>query len=1296
MGETTVAYATRLREKANDCDFDTNCDERILEHLIQTIENKGLIQKCISKAWTLSEFLMEAGQIEDISLQMKDMKIGPDDRDVAKVEESTRRNTRTNMNSRSKHGQTCSNCGYEDHPQKNCPAFGKKCRICSRYNHFASVCRSERGRYEQGQRQSGGSKRYQRRNRVKRTTETDSDGDGSSDEEFLTKSVVHMQIKMIRKKYGLEKTVPLMVNDIYIRAEPDSGADVNVMDEHQYRALLHRSDSTMDLHKSSTRLRTLQNDLPIKGEFDAILRNQTCGTRARFLVIKGKINSPPLISKDTLIELGMMQIKEDGSFANQNDMRIPEEISDIRAVTTTITHQAIAAITNKFSTVFEGIGRVKDLKNGRELYVKFSMKQNAAPVAQRPRPVPYYLQKPLRLWLDQCVEDGIFESVPPDEPVTWCSPVVVQPKPKFIHVPKDQLQPNMIRACIDLRVPNKYMERNRITQGPIVEDFTYKFHECVVFSKLDLRSGYHQLMLHPDSRAVVTFSTPWGNYRPKRLVFGAKSSQDLFDDMMFRIFGDIPMCLNQRDDILVGGRTMEEHNKTLEMVFQRAKDFGITFNLDKCQFGVDELEFYGYRFTKEGLKPTMDKVKAVKDSRCPETKEAVRSFLGMTGYLSKFVPRYTSITAPLRRLTQKDVRFKWGKDEQAAFEELKHSITSDKTMIFFNPNKAIVVRVEASYHDGLSAGLFQDVGNGLQPVHFISRTMTDTEKRYSQTEKDALAVRWAKNRFRMYLLGAPRFKIITGHKPLLSMFNKVTAKLPPRIERWVMDMQDVDYELVYEPGKDEQDPLDFLSRHPLPVSGTDNTEKIVKSVINAEHAVVLDHIREETQNDRQLKKLRGIITREDWEKHRKDSDIIQFYSIKDELFVADGLVFRLNQIVLPEKLRRTVIKAAHSMGHLGMTKTKQMLRQKYWFPEMNKMVEQLVRNCYECQVTTREHRQEPLKMTKIPENPWQVVSVDFGGPYPDGHYNLVVIDKRTRYPEVESLSSTAMKSTKEKLKKIFATYGTPEQLETDNGPPFQSKEFAEFAVKEGFKHHRITPLHPKANGEAENFMKLLNKTEQRARLENKPAKMAIQELLTGYRSTPHPATGVTPYDAMMNRKVRTKLDYTQRKMDTQQQERAQMNARDNDYKMKIKRNAENKNTKKHEFAVGDYVLVQQDKVNKWTAPYESTYYIIHKIKGSTIWARRVTDGREVCRHSTFFKYIEQPETTRGPMKRSQENQADNWRETALRKAKVGERTSQAQDNVDDGTQEPEHVETIPRRSQRLRQRPNRYGDYMYY
>lgn len=193
--------------------------------------------------------------------------------------------------------------------------------------------------------------------------ETEQDSDNSSDEEFLTKSIAHMQVKMIKRKYGLEKTVPLMVNDIHIRAEPDTGADVNVMDEYQHRALQHRSEYDMTLGDSQTKLRTLQNELPVKGQFDAVLRNQTCGKRTTFIVIKGRINAPPLISKNTLIQLGMLQIREDGSFGSQNDMCIPGNICMMETLGTA--RQAIEAIAQKFNSVFEGIGRIRDIKMTR-------------------------------------------------------------------------------------------------------------------------------------------------------------------------------------------------------------------------------------------------------------------------------------------------------------------------------------------------------------------------------------------------------------------------------------------------------------------------------------------------------------------------------------------------------------------------------------------------------------------------------------------------------------------------------------------------------------------------------------------------------------------------------------------------------------------------------------------------------------------------------------------------------------------------------------------------------------------
>ena len=200
----------------------------------------------------------------------------------------------------------------------------------------------------------------------------------------------------------------------------------------------------------------------------------------------------------------------------------------------------IEALLSEYNDNFQGIGCFQDKSTGKEIEVKLEMDPEAIPVAQKPRPVPYHLQKPLKEWLEQGVKENIFEKVLDGETSTWCSPLVVQPKPKYADIKNEELESQMIRASIDKRIPNEATKRSRCVQSPRVEHFIYRLHDCKIFMKLDLRQGYHQLILDPAKRQVATFSTPWGNYRPKRQVFGAKSSQDVFDEAMFRAFGDIP------------------------------------------------------------------------------------------------------------------------------------------------------------------------------------------------------------------------------------------------------------------------------------------------------------------------------------------------------------------------------------------------------------------------------------------------------------------------------------------------------------------------------------------------------------------------------------------------------------------------------------------------------------------------------------------------------------------------------------------------------------------------------------
>ena len=1226
IGESVATYAARLREKSKDCEFGEQTDDRILEHLIQTIKDSELVKRSIQKKWNLDQFLEEASQREDINQQVKDMK---EDFKISKVghesEDSPpksgkwgrRRNPkkkplrppgkRDHKKDEKKKDKSCGYCGKTGaHPPgRNCPAYGQQCLKCGKYNHYASCCRT-------GAQTQEGSKET-KRERVKKTAEAEETSSDSDDDYiYLQETAQHLhRVKKIRSGPN-QDTVLIRIGDIDAFVEPDSGASANVMDEYQFKALKHRSQEIKELEPSRDTLKTLQSDLSVKGEFTTTLRNKNRGTQSKFLVIQGKMDSPPLLSKSTLMELGMLKIDPEGTLKETNELRIK---------TLKTPDDSIETVLREYSDVFQGISCFREKNTGKKIEVKLEMETDAKPVAQKPRPVPYHLQKPLKDWLDQGVKEEIFEKVPEGEAICWCSPLVVQPKRKFTEMKSEELESHMIRASIDMRIPNQSMKRSRCVQSPRVEDFIYRLHDCKIFTKLDLRQGYHQLALDPSTRQVATFSTPWGNYRPQRLVFGAKSSQDVFDKAMFRIFGDIHHCLNQRDDILLGGRDQTEHREVLETVLKRARDHGITFNREKCQFGVEQIEFFGHVFTKDGLKPSPDKVRAVKECGVPENKQAVRSFLGMAGYLDNFIQNYAAIAAPLYQLTRKETKFHWGKQEEEAFRKIQDTISSEKTMAFFDPSKPIILRTEASFNEGLSAALLQKTDRDIQPVHFISRTMTETEKRYSLTEKDALAIKWAKERLRIYLLGAPRFRIVTAHKPLVPLFNKVKAKVPPRIEKWIMEMQDVDYELVYEPGKDEVDPLDFLSRHPLPETGHDKTEKIIRWNVNAEHAVVVTRIREETQKDEVMQRLAKRIAKGDWEKHKRDKDLEPYLHMKQELSVAEGLIFRERRIVLPPSLQRKVVKLGHSLGHLGKTKTKQMLREKYWFPLMNSMIDTAIDQCYECQVATKGDREEPIKVTSIPNRPWDTVSIDHGGPYPDGHYNLVLIDKRTRYPVVESVPSTDFQINKEKLKHIFATYGTPRRIERDNGPPFNSKEFNEFAKQEGFQHHRVTALHPRANGEVERFMQTLNKTEQIANLQGKTRlerRNAVQDMLIAYRSTPHPPTGVAPYEALKGTPVRMKLDYIEPKPQRDEKDDI-IDRRDAEYKQKMKQQREGRKTRENNLLLGDYVLVKQPRKNKWSTAFEPVFYVVCSIRGSQVTARRVTDGRTVCRDASQFK-----------------------------------------------------------------------------
>ena len=247
-----------------------------------------------------------------------------------------------------------------------------------------------------------------------------------------------------------------------------------------------------------------------------------------------------------------------------------------------------------------------------------------------------------------------------------------------------------------MRNANKAITRARLLI-PTIDELIHDLSGSTVYSKLDLRPGYHQLELDPSSRHIATFSTHAGLFRYKRLNFGISSASEIFQNVIRNFISGIPAAKNISDDIIIYGKSQIEHDRALDNTFKRLFENGLTLNLEKCELNKDKEVFFGVTFSKEGISTDPEKVTALKDISPPISVEELRSLLGMTNYSSRFIPRYATITEPLRRLTRQNTEYwyNWGTEQDAAFEMLKQELSSETVMTYFNPKLYINIYVDA-------------------------------------------------------------------------------------------------------------------------------------------------------------------------------------------------------------------------------------------------------------------------------------------------------------------------------------------------------------------------------------------------------------------------------------------------------------------------------------------------------------------------------------------------------------------------------------------------------------------------
>lgn len=1177
--ESLDQFYIRLRKMAQSCDFQDK-DRELKSQIIGRCKDRRLRQRALETQNLTLDKLLKIGRTMEISdTQQKQIEKQIKKESVKETEGTANKmyhtkswkkkpwNDKTQYKDGSSYGKkTCYFCG-NNYPHKDgrnsCPAFGKVCSNCGRNNHFARCCKAKKKsvKYMAEQRDSS-----------------------QEDTEDYAEQQTLFTCRGDPKKTPFIK---VLIGNTPVNFMIDSGSSVNILDAVTFGKL----KTKYKLQNSSMKVYTYGSNKPMKmlGKFkaDVICLNQE-KTRTNMIthVINGNYGS--LMSYETALELNLIKMN-----VNQVTSETKNESSDFEQ-----------KLVMKYEDRFKGIGKVKDYK------AILHIDRSVAPVALSHRRIPFHLREKVSKELKYLQENDIIEKV--KGPTPWVSPIVTPPKPN---------KPDEVRICVDMRNANKAIHRERHMM-PTIDDLIVQLNGAKVFSKLDLNKGYHQIELDEKSRYITTFSTNIGLFRYKRLNFGTNSAAELFQNVIQQIIKDVPGCLNISDDIIVYGENEKTHDRNLDLLMKTLRRMNLTLNRKKCEFRKRRIEFFGFVFSDAGISVQESKIKAVKEAKPPKTKTEVRSFLGLTNYCARAINNYSTLTEPLRELTLKNKPWEWKPKHEETFEKLKRSLKSDKIMSYYDPKKETELIVDAS-PVGCGAILVQNTYNERKIISYASKSLTPTEKRYSQTEREALAIVWGCEHFNLYLRGRSEpFHLITDHKPLELIFNNPNSKPPPRIERWNLRLQPYNFRVKYRSGSDN--PADYFSRHP--VNSTDLCEYSEESeaYVNmlAEDAIPIamttEEVIEESQKDEDIQEFKKMHKENKLDKTDNLSyDLRRYCTLKDEItIVSNGLLLKGNKIIIPKSLRSKAVRLAHE-GHQGIVKTKKLIREKIWFPGIDKAVNEAIAKCLYCQAATISSKNlEPLKMTPLPDHAWENISIDFCGPFYTGEYLLVLIDDYSRYPIVEIVKSTSAETVIPVLDKIFAMFGIPSVVKSDNGPPFNSSKFANFAKFSGFKHRKITPYWPKANSEAERFMKTLNKTMRILHAERKPWRKDLHIFLRNYRATPHSTTDISPSEIIFGRKMKIKLPEI-----VKHPKQNFIRRRDKESKLKMKEYADRKySAKSSKIKTGNMVIVLQPKQGKLSLPYKPKPYKVIKIKGSMITARN--NDHTITRNSSFFKLID--------------------------------------------------------------------------
>ena len=422
---------------------------------------------------------------------------------------------------------------------------------------------------------------------------------------------------------------------------------------------------------------------------------------------------------------------------------------------------------------------------------------DSTPIKQYARRIPYVL----RASVEEAVDDMLQRKIIRPSTSPWASPIVLVKK-----------RGGAYRFCVDYRKLNA-ITKTDVYPLPRIEDYLDALSGACFFSTLDLAAGFWQVPMHPDSIEKTAFVSHAGSYEFTVMPFGLKNAPSTFQRLMSSVLAGLSqdVCMSYIDDILVVGRTFDEHVENLRIVLQRFREAGLKLKTTKCDLLKSKVRYLGFFVSSDGVEVDPEKTRAVSEFPIPRNVRDLRGFLGLTSYYRRFIDGYSKLAKPLHRLTGKDVSYQWDSECQRAFEDLKKKLITAPVLVYPNFEVPFILETDAS-HDGLGAVLAQRQPDGTtRPIAYASRTIQGSESRYASSELEALGVVWATRHFHHYLYGHGCI-VYTDNIALKSLL--ATPHPSGKLARWGLALQELDLTIQHRSGRENRN-ADALSRYPV-------------------------------------------------------------------------------------------------------------------------------------------------------------------------------------------------------------------------------------------------------------------------------------------------------------------------------------------------------------------------------------------------------------------------------------------------------------------------------------------------